>query len=74
MRLQLPPEFLQCEEGKFAGGVERAFMSTTKSPEVAFVYASRASNAVFVCCAKGSRCVPAGLQRRRQDGGLAHGD
>ena len=33
--MQLPDEFLSREEGKFAGGVERAFMSTTKSAAVA---------------------------------------
>ena len=36
--LQLPAEFLRCSEGKFAGGVERAFMSTTKSAAVALDY------------------------------------
>ena len=36
--MQLPPEFLSCSEGKFAGGVERAFMSTTKSAAVALDY------------------------------------
>ena len=52
--MQLPPEFLQCEEGKFAGGVERAFMSTTKSPEVAFVRQPRLRRCVFVRCVKTS--------------------
>ena len=36
--LQLPAEFLRCSEGKFAGGVERAFMSTTKRAAVALDY------------------------------------
>jgi Ran GTPase-activating protein (RanGAP) involved in mRNA processing and transport len=34
----LPPGFLECEEGGFAGGVELAFMSTTKSAAVALDY------------------------------------
>ena len=36
--MRLPDDFLSREEGKFAGGVERAFMSTTKSPAVALDY------------------------------------
>ena len=36
--LELPPHFLEVEDGKFAGGVERAFMSTTKNPAVALDY------------------------------------
>ena len=36
--MQLPEDFLSRQEGKFAGGVERAFMSTTKSPAVALDY------------------------------------
>ena len=35
----LPADFITVEEGKFSGGVERAFMSTTKSPAVALDYA-----------------------------------
>ena len=41
--LELPPAFLTVEEGKFAGGVERAFMSTTKNPAVALDYAGGAA-------------------------------
>ena len=37
-KVRLPPSFLNHEEGKFAGGVERAFTSTTKSPAVALDY------------------------------------
>ena len=48
--MQLPPEFLSCSEGKFAGGVERAFMSTTKSPAVAMDYSggSATPGSIFV--------------------------
>ena len=48
--MQLPPEFLSREEGKFAGGVERAFMSTTKSAAVALDYSGGAATAgsIFV--------------------------
>ena len=34
----LPDGFVTLDEDKFAGGVERAFMSTTRSPEVALDY------------------------------------
>ena len=37
-KVKLPAEFLECSEGKFAGGVERAFMSTTKNAAVALDY------------------------------------
>jgi hypothetical protein len=37
-KAKLPAEFLECSEGKFAGAVERAFMSTTKNPAVALDY------------------------------------
>ena len=40
--MALPPEFLERQEGRFAGGVERAFMSTTKSPAVALDYSGGA--------------------------------
>ena len=48
--MRLPDEFLAREEGKFAGGVERAFMSTTKSPAVALDYSGGAatSGSIFV--------------------------
>ena len=37
--MRLPPEFMQTESGAgFAGGVERAFMSTSTSPAVALDY------------------------------------
>ena len=35
---ELPAEMLTIKEGSFAGGVERAFMSTTKNPKVALDY------------------------------------
>ncbi len=77
MRLQLPPEFLQCEEGKFAGGVERAFMSTTKCSEVAFVRQPCLKRGVFVCCAKGLALRPgrttAAAARRWWRCACAHG-
>ena len=43
MLLALPPEFLKRADGKFAGGVERAFMSTTKSAAVALDYSGGGS-------------------------------
>ena len=48
--MQLPPQFVEREEGKFAGGVERAFMSTTKSPAVALDYSGGPSTkgSIFV--------------------------
>ena len=47
--MQLPPEFLDMQQGKFAGGVERAFMSTTKSPAVALDYSGGATpGSIFV--------------------------
>ena len=48
--MQLPPEFLNGEEGKFAGGVERAFTSTTKSAAVALDYSGGGETAgsIFV--------------------------
>ena len=48
--MRLPDEFLSREEGKFAGGVERAFMSTTKSPAVALDYSGGAATigSIFV--------------------------
>ena len=36
--MTLPPQFVERAEGKFAGGVERAFMSTTRSAAVAIDY------------------------------------
>lgn len=36
--MQLPSRFYDLGTGGFAGGVERAFMSTTKSPAVAIDY------------------------------------
>ena len=46
----LPEGFLSREEGKFAGGVELAFMSTTKSPAVALDYSGgeATSGSLFV--------------------------
>ena len=41
--MALPPEFLKRADGKFAGGVERAFMSTTKSAAVALDYSGGGS-------------------------------
>merc|ERR550514_206692 len=48
--MQLPAQFLSREEGKFAGGVERAFMSTTKSAAVALDYSGggTTSGSIFV--------------------------
>ena len=48
--MRLPEAFLSREEGKFAGGVERAFMSTTKSPAVALDYSGGAATvgSIFV--------------------------
>lgn len=48
--LVLPPQFLIAEDGQFAGGVERAFMSTTRSPAVALDYSggSRGMGSILV--------------------------
>ena len=42
MGLHLDERFYKREKGKFAGGIERAFMSTTSNPEVAFDYSGGA--------------------------------
>lgn len=39
--INLPTSFVQAEEGKFAGGVEMAFMSTSTDLSVAIEYATR---------------------------------
>jgi len=44
----LPSEFLNAALGAFAGGVELAFMSTTKSPEVALTYSGSGPGSIFV--------------------------
>ena len=55
--MRLPPEFLSREEGKFAGGVERAFMSTTRSPAVALDYSGGQVCACACACAFACACV-----------------
>ena len=46
--MQLPPHFLDAADDEFAGGVERAFMSSTPSPEVAVKYSgNEAAGSIF---------------------------
>jgi len=45
---QLPQAFLDRSEGEFAGGVERAFMSTTTDPAVAVSYAGDGPGSIFI--------------------------
>ena len=40
--MKLPPDFLGVGDGKFAGGIERSFMSTTSNPGVALDYSGGA--------------------------------
>ena len=46
--MQLPDDFLDAPPGKFAGGTELAFMSTTTDPEVAVTYSGKGPGSIFI--------------------------
>ena len=46
--MKLPDKFLNAPPGKFAGGTELAFMSTTLDPAVALFYSGKGPGSIFI--------------------------